>query len=399
MYRHTLTICGAVAVFFLAGVSLFAAPTFSGVLDSKLSGQWYDREDGNEYKSFTYTLEEYLNLRLQARIGEAASFYGAFNIIAAAGAGAFNLIATPGSGAFTPGLNAGENFVSAIELERLYLRFSGETAGLDVGLFRQAFGYGSVWAPTDFLNPRNPLVPDARPRAVLGLAGSWYPVDGSKFLLFTAAPRAISATPDGVLAGISGEAHTEKVSVQGLYAYELPRDAPLGTGVSYDQGIHRFGLSCKADVEAGLYADALYTVNPEDTWGTACLSATAGADYSFAPREPKPFFLALIIMAEYLYNGEKSTTARNFGGVYANRHYLSGGLVYQATNYTSVTLSVLAGLEDGSVAPIVQFQQSISQGIDFSIDGQFFPFADGEFGHAAMGGCIASFGAKLKARF
>jgi hypothetical protein len=377
------------SVLLAAAPAVYAAPVFSGVLDSTFTGNAWD--DVRE-KPF-FTLEEYLNLRMQAKIGGSAAFYGAFNIIALAGAGAAAAAAAPAQAGFI----AGDNFSSAIELERLYLRFSGERAGLDLGLFRQAFGYGLIWAPTDFLNPRNPLVPDARPRAVLAAAVSVFPGDTGKVLGFAAAPKnAVNPSWDGALAGISAETHGDRMSIQALYAWEAPRDDAV---FDYGSGLHRTGLSLKADVEAGLFADVLYRLNPRDLYGLDGLAASCGADYSFAPREPKAFFQSLVLTASYLYSGAASETAAGTGGVYRQRHYLYAGVTYNATNYTALSAAVLAAPEDASFAPIVSFQQSIAQGLDLTLNAQIYPCADGEFGRESTQGLAVAAAIKLRARF
>ncbi|MDR0539329.1 MAG: hypothetical protein LBG74_02335 [Spirochaetaceae bacterium] len=357
-----------------------AAPSFSGLLDSKLTGALGDG------RNFTFGIEEYLNLRMQAKIGAIAQVYGAFNFTAFAGQHALFAVPAPAKG--DAGFVVGDNFASSIELERLYLQLAGDAFMLNAGLLRQAFGYGSVWSPADFLNPRNPLITDARPRAVLAVVGSYFPGDTSKIIAFAAAPKEPdNAGGQGVLGGLSAEKHWSIASIQGLYAYEVGKGG----------GLHRAGLSFKADVYAGLYADALWIFNPDDAASLDGLSAAAGFDYSFGTREPKPFFQALVVQAEYLYSGAESQTAAGRGGLYSKRHYLSAGVVYRATNYTAFTLSCLAGLEDGSVVPIAVFDQTLSQGLSFTMTAQFFPVLSGEFGRE--GKTAASLSVKLQARF
>ena len=147
----------AAGLFALASGSLAAQGlTVSGILDSRLLMS-AGAADG---PAFSYGLEEYANIRIQAKLKDKAAFYGAVNLIAAAGT-----MALP---ALAQGLAAGENYVAGFELERLYFRLNGDTLDFDGGLLRLPFGYGQVWGPSDFLNPKNPLLPDARPRAVLG---------------------------------------------------------------------------------------------------------------------------------------------------------------------------------------------------------------------------------------
>ncbi|MDR0551698.1 MAG: hypothetical protein LBG72_06740, partial [Spirochaetaceae bacterium] len=349
----------AVVAAFVLAPCVYGAPNFSGVLDSKFTGIILDAPSLDE--AFNFGIEEYLNLRMQAKVGDWAQIFGAFNFTAFAGKDA-DIAAQSGAGAFF----AGENFASAIELERLYLHLSNDTMGLDTGLLRQGFGYGSVWVPTDFLNPRNPLNTDARPRAILSAVFSYFPSDTAKLLAFAAAPKKPmdNERGEGGRFGLSAEKHWKNISVQGLYVYETPyKDVPQ-TLVSGESGVHRAGLSVKADIEAGIYADILYTAYPKkiDGWEDG-FAATLGADYSFAPREPNAYFQALIIAAEYLYSGKTSQTALGTGGIYSKHHYNSASVIYKATNYTSVTLTGIWCWEDGSLIPVAVFEQTLFQGL------------------------------------
>lgn len=156
-----------------AGAGLYAADglSVSGLLDSTL------RLGEGGGGGFMYGIEEYANIRLRGRVGEGAVFYGAFNCIAASGISAAALAADPADS---------QNYAAAIELERLYFHIANEKTGLDAGLMRLAFGYGNVFSPSDFFNPKNPLYPDARPRAILGGLFSFYPDDDSTLRAFAA---------------------------------------------------------------------------------------------------------------------------------------------------------------------------------------------------------------------
>jgi hypothetical protein len=170
-------LCCFLVILFLALGALSAEPVISGYLDSSVS---LGAGAGN---TFTYGMEEYANIRLQAKVRDVATFYGSFNFIAATGTYAQ-------AGRLVPGaFVAGENYAAAIELERLYFKISGEKLDFQGGLMRMAYGYGLVFSPMDFLNPRNPLNPDARPRAVLGADLAFFPAGNMKLQGFTAAAR------------------------------------------------------------------------------------------------------------------------------------------------------------------------------------------------------------------
>jgi len=339
---------------------LSAQVTFSGVLDSSVSF----RAGAGDAPEFSYGVEEYANLRMQAKLRDRAAIYGAANFIAMAGDYAANAApiadveellpeGAPVLGSFL----AGENYFAAIELERLYFRLNGETADFDGGLMRLPFGYGQVWGPSDFLNPKNPLKPDARPRAILGAALSAYPVDSLKLLAFGAAPRnPFLREGKGALAGISVDRHWDKASIQALYSFETPND-----GSEY--GIHRAGLSVKADLELGFVMDALYTYNPEAGTGLDGLSFSIGADYSL-------FDGNLIILAEYLYNGENSSTSDRGGGSFSNTNYLYTSFTWRFNDFTNISAALISSFDDVSFTPLITLNHDLFQGVSLAITAQ-----------------------------
>ena len=333
----------------IAKNGLFAQITVSGILDSSVSV----RAGAGEAPAFSYGFEEYANIRMQAKLKEKAVFHGAFNVIAAAGdsAAAAEQIA---------GLTEGENYIAGIELERLYFQLNGEYLDLDGGLLRLPFGYGQVWGSSDFLNPKNPLAPDARPRAVLGAGLSWYPADSLKLLGFGAAPRDPSSrSGEGGLFGVSADHHWDRASVQALYSFESPKDGS-------NNGRHRAGLSVKADLEAGIVMDALYTYNNEAETKIDGLSFSIGADYSL-------FDGNLIVLAEYLYNGETSSTAFNSGeNIYGwhNENYLYTAFTWRFNDFTSMTAALLSGFDDVSFTPIITLTHELFQGAALTVSAQ-----------------------------
>ncbi|MDR3147971.1 MAG: hypothetical protein LBU00_06315 [Treponema sp.] len=352
---------------------------FSGLLDSTVS---FAGDPGGG-QPFAYDWEEYANLRMRTPVGDRADFYGAVNLIAAAGSSAVNAAALgvtnaavgPTPSAFTAGKNyaagaavgagtfmLGENYAAAMELERLYFRLRGEALDADVGLMRLGFGYGQAFSPSDFLNPKNPLFPDARPRAVLGAAISAYPQDTLKILAFTVTPKnPLNSGGGGFITGTSADMHGDRASVQLLYAYETPREGSPA-------GIHRSGLSLKADLtraRLGFAVDLLYTYNPESRAGIGGLAADAGFDYSFGDGR-------FYVLTEYLYSSSASATtqsAENALGLSA-RHNLCGTILYHINDYTQVNLTCLFGLENGSVTPVLTLDHDLFQGVTLTLSGQ-----------------------------
>ena len=336
---------------FMAGLltagSLFAAePELSGVLDSTVN---YTAGAGDA-PAHSFGLEEYANLRLRVKTGDKAAFFAAFNLIAVAGNYAAPALAF--------GTTSAVNYSAAMELERLYLRVNGDYVDTEAGLLRMNFGYGNVWGSSDFLNPRNPLLPNARPRGVLGIDASFYPADSLKLMGFIAGPKdPLEAEGGGFIPGISLDKHWDAASLQALYAFQTP--LPLS-----ENGIHRFGLSLKADLEIGMVADALYTLDPLEPSGIDGLSIGTGFDYSLLGGD-------LYVLFEYLFSGASSITAWDSAtnsGSWKNHHFLYGGVTYRFNDYTSLGLAAVLCFDDFSSQPMLNFNYDIFQGLSLNLE-------------------------------
>ncbi|MDR2966252.1 MAG: hypothetical protein LBU88_10830 [Treponema sp.] len=372
-------------IFFLVltKIPLSAQLTVNGILDSSASMT----AGTGDMQKFSFGVEEYANIRFQSRLRDnKAVVYGAVNLIAAAGDYAaltalmlpvpegkwikyidhddieqeeYVITNAPAGLPFTAYVY-GENYIAGIELERLYFRLNFESANFDGGLFRLPFGYSQIWGSSDFLNPRNPLKPDARPRGILGAAVSLYPKDDIKLIGFTAAPRNPYLNDgSGILAGLSFENHWNKASIQALYSYETPNN----NGSKY--GIHHAGLSVKADIEAGFVLDALYIYNHEAGTKLDGLSLSAGADYSF-------FKGKLIVMLEYLYNGKTSSTSLNEKNILGmpDRHYLFSSFTLLINDFTNINFGLISCLDKTSFIPIITFSNELFQGAALTIMAQ-----------------------------
>ena len=331
---------------------LTAQISVSGLLDSSV----FLRAGSGDAPAFSYGIEKYANLRTVARLREFATVFADVNFIALAGDPA---VAARDLGA---PFAMGENFTAGFELERLYFRINTDHTRLDAGLTRIPFGHGLFWRPTDFLNPVNPLVTNARPRAVLGAELSWWPTFDLKVVGFGAAPRdPFSRSGSGGHAGLTVEREWSRVVAKVLYAFESPRGGLRyvpGQGPlipSANSGLHRAGLSIKADLELGLALDVLYTYNHEQRTGLDGLAVSVGFDYSL-------FRGNLLIVAEYLFSGSSSSTSRAGGGHFANEHYLYTGFTWLFNDFTNAGIALISGLSDTSFTPVVTFRQEIFQG-------------------------------------
>ena len=331
------------AILMIAGSLSLSAQTLSGSLDTKLTVG----TGAGTSPQFVYGAEEYANLRLRIPAGEYAVVYGAFNLIAAVGSSATHIDSTSGIGLIS-GYSMEENYLAVMELERLYVQISGDTFGLSAGLLRIPFGYGLVWGPMDFLNPHNPIEPEARLRGVLGGFASYFPeqLPDMKFLVFAAAPQnPFSEKGNGARFGLSWDNHWQKASAQLLYCFESPSSSAVA---EYAFGLHRVGLSFKADLEIGLVAELLYTINPDSLAGTDGLAASAGVDYSF-------FDGKLYVLAEYLYLGN------------AESHGLYAAGTWKLSDFSSITLGCSALLQVFSCTAIASWQYEFIQGMVLSV--------------------------------
>jgi hypothetical protein len=346
-----------VLLLLITGFLFAAGPELSGVADTTVN---YTAGAGDA-PEHSFGIEEYANLRLRVRTGEKAIFYAAFNLIAISG----NYLE---NGALLGGLYQnpyfastpfiyGQNYAAGMELERLYLRINGDYVDAEAGLLRMNFGYDQIWGSSDFLNPRNPLFPNARPRGVLGANFSFYPADSLKLMGFVAAPKnPLEARGGGFLPGFSLDQHWDRASFQFLYAFQTPGSGDSDTG----RGVHRFGLSLKADLELGFVADGLYTLNSEKAEGIDGLSLGTGFDYSFFDGD-------LYILAEYLFNGSSSATALGFGGDWSNNHYLYGTALYRFNDYCNLGLSTVFCFDDLSFSPFLTLNYDVFQGFSLNL--------------------------------
>jgi hypothetical protein len=249
----------------------------------------------------------------------------------------------------------------------------------------------------DFLNPRNPLFENARPRGLLGINSSFYPSDSLKLMAFVAAPQdPLKSDGGGFVPGLSLDQHWDSASLQFLYAYETPWSSYANPLAGSKWGLHRFGLSLKADMELGFVADVLYTLNPDKPDGIDGLSAGVGFDYSFLDGD-------LYMLFEYLFNGFSSVTAYRYGGFLTKHHYLSGTAQYRLNDYSSLALSALFCFDDLSFLPSLSLNYELYQGftlnlsVNVPLDQHSISGGKrGELGPDRMGAVMVNAGARLR---
>jgi hypothetical protein len=362
---------------------------FSGTIDTTFrAAQGTDYGEGG---TMSAGFEEFANLRLKAPAGERGTIFAAVNLAAASGT-ALPLVPAEADGySVSAPFTAGKGYASAMELERLYLRIEGEDMDAEAGLMRMAFGFGQAWRPMDFLNPPNPLFPDARPRGSLGGLVTAYPTDlWIVRLFYVTGDDPLKTDGAGAIGGTSAEFHGQAASAQALYALQAP-------GLGLSRPVHRFGLSLKVEAEAGFVLDALYTLDGDAAasgrwydrpWnGLQGLQAAVGADYSFLKGK-------LIAVVQYLYNGGGALEPGDgldrlydpAGGDWRNvppdersfrtdipigelnrRNYLFGSLTCRYDDYTRAILSCIGGLDDGSFVPIFSVEHEPFQGLLVSV--------------------------------
>ena len=415
MKRETIP-AAVLAVFLALSPRAAADPEISGVLET--SAQAAAGAGGAD--SFSGGFEEYSNVRLKASVGERGTVHAAVNLMAAAGQTAqYAALLSAASGSAplpVTSFVAGENYAAALELERLYFRVDYGGLDVDAGLFRLAFGYGQAFRPMDFLSPPNPLLPDARPRGVLGAAASVYPSDTSRIKVFAVSGANPFATDGGgAMVGAAADVHGVKASLEGLYAFEAPSGG-------HGRGVHYAGLAAKLEAGAGIVLDALYAIDP-DTWaGPDGLQASLGVDYSFGD---------FYVVAQYLYNGpgaldpeedlsslysspawfKTAPLTRTYAdGVEAaelyRKNYVYAAARYAFDDYTSSTLSVVSSLDDLSFSPALTVEHEPFQGMAVSLtcrvplDARSFS-SGGEYGELGPvnTGARASVTLKAKLRF
>jgi hypothetical protein len=271
--------------------------------DSLLSGSFsssLDLRNAKGYEGDTDSLEygwmNFAALRYNTDVNDMLSFYISMNIQALAG---FYASLSPQS--------------MIVGLERLYLKTGNDWLGLEAGLIRIPRGYGYVFSPLDIFNTRNALDtldPQGRPEGKWGAHATFYPADMWTVELFGLAPPIPGETgPWGMKLGTATTFSLDKISFDLLYSLSFPEveygTTPAPSYLSNDF-THNAGFALKADIELGLFIEALYRFDQkalkelsyygEDYRWYNGLETALGVDYTFPE-------IDLYTSAEYLFYG------------------------------------------------------------------------------------------------
>ncbi|MFQ3620931.1 MAG: hypothetical protein SNJ78_08290 [Spirochaetales bacterium] len=375
---------------------------FSAISDTTVKSVWVSGFADNE--EVQIGAEQFANIRLEAPLGTQGKVYVALNLLAASGVFLQQATFSPTSSAvsgsgdreystdvssaasssfYRSSLMVGSGYGSSLELERLYYRLVFSKYDWEAGLLRIPFGYGLIWRPMDFLNPPNPLTPDARPRGVLGSRITLYGWEDTDLGFFVvASPDPTRTDGAGSLGGVSFEWHGLTSSLQALYAVQMPLP-----GKKYPD--HRWGVSYKWDGPVAFTLEGLYTLDTDALWEGRWyeeeghplrgLEATLGVDGSIGKT---------IWIIQYFYQGSlKAALDTRYG-----KHYLGGSLLYRQDDFTRYSLGYTVSLSDGSFVPLLSVEQEPFQGMTLILTFRLFLDAHalgigsrGELGPLQMG--------------
>ncbi|HRX16945.1 MAG TPA: hypothetical protein P5123_11585 [Spirochaetota bacterium] len=329
-------------------------PVISGISESSV------KAGDTCYTGYTWMAEQFANIRMQADLNDKGAIHAAVN------AGVSS--------------DKEKKTTTNIEIERLYMSIYGEKSDISTGFMRIPFGYGQAFKPSDFINPQNPLYPEARLKGVLGASAQFYHIQDFKIQLF-AADRSDSAhymEERSILAGgPSLDYHNSLFSIQTLYAIQQPIDR------SSNSPVHFAGLSLKFDATAGFAIDTLYAHDGEDSGEPDGLKAAFGVDYSLLKGK-------LYLLMQYFYNGTSSLKSSDkldklYGSddwyklppydripvngfhEYYRRHYLLLNGVYNLSDYTSISAIIVANIEDYSLIPSIRIEHQPFQGLTLGL--------------------------------
>lgn len=315
-------------------------PAFSGTMESAVR-VWRPASSA----PVRYGFEEFANLRMSAIVGEYAKVYAAVNCRAV------SLFDAPAE--------------FSGEIERLYGAFRFDSADIEAGLFRLAFGFGqslSGFRPTDLFSTGNPLNRSERPKGVLGGRLAWYPADFAKLQVFSvdALPHEAFAGAQRNLpvSGASAEAHLSAFSVQAVGFYNPPH--AFGRNPLF-----RTGLSIKTDLVCTWTAEALVRFDDSNDSIADRSEAAFGADYSLSDG-------SILLFVQVFHSGARAV---DLG---------TATLVWRQSDYTSWTAACTVSLGDLSALAYAVFTHEPFQGSTLSVSAEL-PLDGTVFGGSKRG--------------
>lgn len=280
----------------------------------------------------------YVNLRLKSQLQDGLSFNLAINLSTLSGYYAAYYAALTGTSVPIP------------ELERLYFKAGSDYIDVEAGLIRIPRGYGFVFSPLDIFNLRdatNSLDPQARPKGKWAIHTTFYPQDMWKLELFAVAPD--NPQEKEVWDSKFGCATTfslGKVNWDLLYTLFLP-EVPYNTApplpYMHNNFVHAAGFAFKADIEIGLFAEALYRLDYQalntglyygkDYQWYHGLEAALGADYTLPATN-------VYLLAEYLFygSGQVDWDESRLDSLYMNPAWETLDLTARASNPAALPL-------------------------------------------------------------
>lgn len=389
------------------------------ILNFQYAREYEDEVEEDEdpaHEKFKWGWNNLTNLKIKANIGKYLEFGTSFNINLYTGTytDTYKLLYTqaalsmlpeqtsnPLTGEVYPTGNLANNsyfsipfyykstYIGAFDLDRLYFEVKHDFFNIEAGLIRIARGFGYIFSPTDFFNPRNPLNPAAKLDGKLAIMSKFYPLDFWRIELFAVAPdNPIEQEGWGAKFGHATNFYLGKINLELLYALFLPEikyeedpeDLNLPEYVNNDF-TQIAGFSLKADIFIGLFIDAIYRFEhrnfktgdyyDNDFKGFEGLEAAIGLDYTIKGK--------VYLLLEYLFYGsgilkwdenkldriyensydidweETRPFARynirnqDFPAfTYLRHNYLYGMVRFTANDYLNIGNTYLFGIEDQS---------------------------------------------------
>jgi len=232
--------------------------------------------------------------------------------------------------------DAGPDLLAAARIRTLYVKLNGDWYSLTAG--RQVINYerGALWSPTDLFTELD----------LTGLSPVRLGSDAIRLTLplgATAAADAAAAPSSSPSEGrYSARLSALLLGVDG--AVTVARDGAARTTL--------VGADFKADLELGVYGDAVYAL--PDSGGPGSVRAALGADWSLGD---------FIVAAEYYYNGG----GRAADGLFPDTHNLYADLLWRLTEFSSLSASSILDLSGRSGQATLLSSFSAAQGTTVSL--------------------------------